>query len=67
MIKCFRCDRTAPDHTLYRVNAKGVDAIWACRSHRIERDSELDAIIAYIQSGLPIPKSSVINLADRNQ
>lgn len=49
--KCFRsdCQRSAPHHTLYRVNAKGVPGIWACNDHRIEPDTELDGAIAEIE------------------
>jgi hypothetical protein len=47
-MKCFKCEKAAPLFTLYRVNAKGRPGIWACQQHRIERDSELDAIVAAI-------------------
>jgi hypothetical protein len=47
-MKCFKCEKAAPVFTLYRVNAKGVPGIWACEQHRLERDSELDAIVAAI-------------------
>lgn len=50
---CYKtgCFARAPYQTLYRVNQRGVDAIWACNEHRIEKDSELDAIIEAIKSG----------------
>lgn len=49
-MRCFRCEKSAPEHTLYRVNAKGRPAVWACRSHRLEPDMELDATIAEIEN-----------------
>ena len=48
-MKCFRCERAAPEFTLYRINAKGRPGIWACAEHRIETDTELDEIIAEIE------------------
>jgi len=52
-MKCFRCTRAAPQHTLYRVNQKGVLGIWACAEHRLEPDSELDAIVAAVEKREP--------------
>jgi hypothetical protein len=48
-MKCFRCEKAAPQHTLYRVNAKGRQGIWSCNEHRIEPDMELDAIVEEIE------------------
>lgn len=48
-MKCFECERAAPQFTLYRINAKGRPGIWACAEHRIETDAELDEIIAEIE------------------
>ena len=45
-MKCFRCDEQSP---LFRVNAKGVPGVWACRAHRIERDRELEAIVGHLE------------------
>lgn len=51
-MKCFKtgCDKAAPQDTLYRVNAKGRPGIWACKVHRLETDSELDAIVAALEA-----------------
>lgn len=48
-MKCFKCDASAPTVTLYRVNAKGRPAVWACNAHRIEPDMDLDVTIAEIE------------------
>jgi hypothetical protein len=48
-MKCFKCEISAPENTLYRVNAKGRPPIWACNAHRIEPDMELDVTIAEIE------------------
>lgn len=48
-MKCFRCDKSAPAHTLYRVNAKGRPGIWACKDHRLEPDMDLDVAIDEIE------------------
>jgi len=41
-MKCFhpQCNRSAPEHTLYRINAKGVAGIWACFQHLKDTDAE---------------------------
>lgn len=51
-MKCFRteCTAAAPYATLYSVNAKGRPGVWACNAHRLERDSELDAIVEAVGS-----------------
>jgi hypothetical protein len=56
-MKCFRCNKGTPQHTLYRVNSKGRPGIFACSEHRLERDPELDAIIKEIVLGR-VPKES---------
>jgi hypothetical protein len=48
-VKCFHCEKAAPQHTLYRVNAKGRPGIWACNEHRIEPDMELDVAVEEIE------------------
>lgn len=52
-MKCFQptCARSAPRDTLFRVNAKGGPGVWACAEHRLERDSQLDAVVAEVQAG----------------
>lgn len=61
-MKCFRtdCSRKAPQDDLFRVNAKGVPGIWACRDHRLEQDSELDDIVDEIKAGRIPPDAEVI-------
>lgn len=49
-MKCFRCPKAAPEFDLFRVNAKGVPAVWACGEHRLERDAELDRIVSGVKS-----------------
>jgi hypothetical protein len=48
-MKCCKCEKAAPQFTLYRVNAKGRPGIWACNEHRIEQDKELDAIVKALE------------------
>ena len=48
-MKCFRCNAQAPHATLYRVNAKGRPGIWACFDHQVEKNSELEAIVAELE------------------
>jgi len=51
-MKCFRkdCNKAAPLFTLYRVNQKGIPGVWSCKEHRLEKDSELDAIIESLKN-----------------
>lgn len=62
-MKCFhpRCTvNPETGGTLFRINAKGQPAIWACREHRAQTDrrpdKELDTVVGIIeqsQSGKP--------------
>lgn len=59
---CFSpdCSRSAPEHTLYRVNAKGRPGIWACAAHRLEKDKTLGVIVRAVEAGQVPPDAQVI-------
>lgn len=46
-LTCFypRCGRgLANGHAIYRINAKGVPGIWACKEHRANTDAPVDPV-----------------------
>lgn len=47
-MKCFFCERSVHEHTLFRVNEKGVKGIWACREHMAQTDAAVDPIVREI-------------------
>lgn len=52
-MKCFACDRRGPEHSLFRVNAKGQPGIWACWEHKRNADAmpdpELERIVRELE------------------
>lgn len=55
---CFHpmCNKSLPEHTLFRMNAKGVEGIWACWEHKKNTDAkpdpELERIVMAIEGRL---------------
>lgn len=61
-MKCFHptCSKAAPRDTLFRINAKGTDPIWACHQHKHltdrKPDPELDRIVAAVEQRVQLGK-----------